>query len=91
MNYDLLSVEPQDRIGPFLLSWSPDGPERPEAGSILRITGHFDDAAASGWVVAPGEPEQIELEEPVGELYCRYHLVVESYEVLGTDEDFPFS
>ena len=90
MNYDLLSVEPQDRIGPFILYWSPDGPERPEAASILRVTGHFDEAAAAGCTVAPGEPEPIELEAPIGELYCRSHFVVEGYEVLGTDEDFPF-
>ena len=69
---------------------SPDGPERPEAASILRVTGHFDDAAAAGCTVAPGEPEPIELEAPIGELYCRSHFVVEGYEVLGTDEDFPF-
>lgn len=91
MNYDLLSVDPADHLGPFLTYWSPDGPERPDAGSIVRITGHFDDPAADGCRVAPGDPEPRDLDPVVGELYCRSHFVVESVEVLGTDEDFPFS
>ena len=52
MNYDLLSVDPSEHLGPFMTYWSPDGPERPDAGSIVRITGHFDDPAAEGCRVA---------------------------------------
>lgn len=55
-------------------------------GSILRVTGHFDDSRAVGCVVAPGEPGS---ERPAfaaaAELYCREQFVVESWEVIGTD------
>jgi hypothetical protein len=91
MNYEFLSVEPQERIGPFLLRFSPDGPERPSepgVAPILRVTGHFDDAAAAGCMIA--RPTDEPIDEAVAELYCRQQFVVESYEILGIDEDFPF-
>ena len=85
---DFLSVEPQDRIGPFAL-WFPPEVERPDAGSILRVIGHFDDPRAAECDMQLGDPPA-----PVDEvttLYaCRAKFVVESVEVLGTDEDFPF-
>jgi hypothetical protein len=91
MNYDLLSVDPSQHLGPFMTYWSPDGPARPDAGSIVRITGHFDDPAAEGCRVAPGDPEPTDIDPVVGELYCRSHFVVEGVEVIGVDEDLPFS
>ena len=85
---DFLSLEPQDRIGPFAL-WFPPEVERPEAASILRVTGHLDDARAAECDMQLGDPPA-----PVDEvttLYaCRAKFVVESVEVLGIDEDFPF-
>ena len=85
---DFLSVEPQDRIGPFAL-WFPPEVERPETASILRVVGHFDDGRAAECDMQLGDPPA-----PVDEvstLYsCRAKFVVESVEVLGTDEDFPF-
>jgi hypothetical protein len=85
---DLLSIEPQDRIGPFAL-WFPPEVERPEAASILRVTGHFDDARAEECSMELGDPPAPV--DPVTTLYsCRAKFVVESVEVLGTDEDFPF-
>ena len=90
LNFDLMSVDAQERIGPFAMRFSPDGPERPEAASILRVTGHFDDPAAVGCIVAPGEPP-VAIDGVVAELYCREQFVVDSYEVTGVDEDFPFS
>lgn len=97
MNYAFISVEPQERIGPFALRWSPDGPEAPDTpgvAPILRVTGHFDDAAAEGCTMVSfqdsfGEIES-EVDPAISELYCRTQFVVDSYEVIGEDEDFPF-
>ena len=86
---DLLSVEPQDRLGPFQL-WFPPDVQRPEVASILRVTGHFDDAAASECAIAFGEPDPQPIDETTALYSCRAKFVVESFEVLGIDEDFPF-
>jgi hypothetical protein len=86
---DLLSVEPQDRIGPFQL-WFPPDLERPEVASILRVAGHFDDPAAADCSIAFGEPDPQPIDTTTAVHSCRAKFVVESFEVLGTDEDFPF-
>ena len=94
MNFEFLSVEPQERIGPFRLRFAPDGPERPQepgVAPILRVTGHFDDAAAADCVVATLGNGNEPINDTVAELYCRSQFVVDSYEILGTDDDFPFS
>ena len=74
-----------------------DPPEDPtlgevEAGSVLRVTGHFNDPRAADCAIAPGEPDT---EEPADDLaaewFCREQFVVESWEVLGTDPDFTSS
>ena len=36
-----------ERFGPLTLRFPPDGPPRPEAGSIIRVTAHVDDARAA--------------------------------------------
>lgn len=88
LNFALISVDPNERIGPMDLRFAPDGPEPPQAGSIIRVSGHFDDPAASGCQRAPGDPP--EPEDPrMSELYCRMQFVVESYEVIGSFDDFP--
>ena len=89
LNFAFLSVDASERIGPFGMRFAPEGPEFPEAASILSVTGHFDDPAAVGCVVAPLDaPDGIDA--TVAELYCREQFVVDSYEVLGVDENFPF-
>jgi hypothetical protein len=85
-----LSVEPQDRIGPFVLRFAPGGPAVPGNGSIVRVTGHFDDPRSSECVVAPGDPNQ-DVHPTVQELHCRSQFVVDRLEVIGVDEDFPLS
>lgn len=88
LNFNLLSVDASERIGPFAMRFAPEGPEIPEPASILRVTGHFDDPAAVGCTVAPLDaPDGIDA--TVAELYCREQFVVDSYEVLGVDENFP--
>lgn len=44
--------------------------------------------AASEGQVSPGETPT-PVDQRSAELYCRERFVVEDYEVLGTDEDFP--
>jgi hypothetical protein len=89
LNFAIVSVDPNERMGPFALRFPPDGVAMPDPASIIRVTGHFDDAAASGCAVAPGEEPQ-PVDAQTAELYCREQFVVESLEVTGTDPDFPF-
>jgi hypothetical protein len=83
-----LSVDPNARVGPFAMRFAPGGPAQPEHGGILRVVGHFNDAAASGCTVAPGEPP-VPLDATAAELFCREQFVVETIEETGTDPDFP--
>ena len=85
--FDLLSVDPQGRIGPFVVYFPPDV-ERLSGGEIVRLTGHFDDPAATECVVAPGDPPA-GIDERTAVLYCRERFVLEAVEILGTDDDFP--
>jgi hypothetical protein len=86
--FGYLSVDPNARIGPFTMRFAPDGPATPAVGQILRVVGHFDDPAAAGCAVAPGDPP-VPLDSLATALYCREQFVVESIEVTGTDPDFP--
>ena len=83
-----LSIDPNARIGPFAMRFAPSGPPQPAHGQILRVVGHFDDPAAIGCTVSPGEPP-VPVDARAAELYCREQFVVESIEVTGTDPDFP--
>lgn len=89
LNFAVVSVDPNERMGPFALRFPPDGVAMPDPGSIVSVTGHFDDGAAAGCEVAPGE-EPTPIKAEVAVLYCREQFVVESLEVTGTDPDFPF-
>jgi hypothetical protein len=82
-----LSVTDGNRIGPFAMRFAPGGPAQPPPGTIVRVTGHFDDAAARGCTVSPGEPPT-PIDTRTAELYCREQFVVEILEVIGTDPDF---
>ncbi|HET9880081.1 MAG TPA: SH3 domain-containing protein [Candidatus Limnocylindria bacterium] len=83
-----LSVDPNARIGPFDLRFKPDGPAAPAPGSTVRLTGHFDDPAAAGCTVAPGDPPMA-IDSATAALWCREQFVVDALEVTGTDPDFP--
>lgn len=73
------------RIPPELPQAAPE-----QAGSILRVTGHFNDARSVDCVVAPGEPGQERVANDLAaEWYCREQFVVDAWEVIGTDADFP--
>jgi hypothetical protein len=87
MSGTFLSIAPEDRVGPLTLHFAPDSGMEPQPGQIVRVSGHFDDLAARGCSLAPGEPP-VERDTTVAELFCRSRFVVESVEVLGTDPDF---
>ena len=64
-------------------------PGSEQAGSVLRVTGHFDDARSTDCVIAPGEPgSEVPANELAAEWYCRLQFVVESWAVVGTDPDW---
>jgi hypothetical protein len=83
-----ISVDPAVRIGRFTVIFPPDGPALPAAGSVVRMTGHFDDPAAAGCVIGPGEPAE-PIDSRTAALFCRERMVVDAIEVTGTDPDFP--
>ena len=88
VSFGFLSVDPNARIGPFAMRFAPDGPPSPTVGQIIRVVGHFDDPAAGSCTISPGEPP-LPLDPLATGLYCREQFVVESFEVTGTDPDFP--
>lgn len=83
-----LSVDPSTSIGPMEALFTPDGPAAPPNASVVRVTAHFDDPAAAGCVVAPGDPPE-PIDSRTAVLFCRERLVVDALEVTGTDPDFP--
>ena len=73
------------RIAPELPQVAPE-----QAGSILRVTGHFNDPRAVDCVVAPGDPGQERVANDLAaEWYCREQFVVDAWEVIGTDPAYP--
>ena len=90
MNFDFLSVDVSDGFGPLGLRFRPSGPARPEAGSIIRVTVHVDDARSTRCSIREaGEGDAlIPVDAATAVLFCREQLVVDSYEVLGTDPEF---
>lgn len=60
-----------------------------QAGSVLRVTGHFNDPRSVDCVLMPGEPgSERQTNDLAAEWYCRIGFVVESWEVIGTDPDW---
>ena len=89
-NSAFLSEDVSDGFGPLALRFRPSGPTPPAAGSIIRVTVHVDDARSTRCTMAElGEGETLVPVDPAtAVLFCREQLVVDSYEVLGTDPDF---
>ena len=60
-----------------------------EAGSVLRVVGHFNDPISAECVIAPGEPgSEVPADDGAAEWFCREQFVVESWENIGTDPDY---
>jgi len=87
----VLRAKPGQGIGQIDMHVAPDaGIELPAEGAILRVTGHFDDDAASTCFIAPLEGEvPVPADERAALLYCRERFVIDSFEQIGTDPDFP--
>jgi hypothetical protein len=91
--FDLLSVDASERLGPLALRFPPDGPSRPAAASIIRVTVHVDDPRSTRCTMIEGDEAgglTRAVDARTAVLYCRERLVVESYEIIGTDPDFPY-
>ena len=91
LSFGFLSVHPAERLGPLALRFPPAGPAAPAAGKIIRVTVHVDDSRATKCVMA--EPDDSgamrAVDARTAVLQCREQLVVDSFEVLGTDPSFP--
>lgn len=87
---DFLSVDAGEGIGPLALRFPPSGPPRPEAGSIIRVTVHVDDQRSTKCSItdSDGAGGTVVVDERTAVLFCRERLVVDSYEVIGTDPAF---
>jgi hypothetical protein len=93
LNFDFLSVDVLEQLGPLGLRFRPTGPPRPPAGSIVRVTLHVDDARAARCTMSEMGDGDVLVPVPseTAVYICREQLVVDSYEVLGTDPEFPLS
>jgi hypothetical protein len=63
----------------------------PDAGDVVRATLHLDDAASATCEYAPptdGDTPPLTFDPVAVKLFCREHLVLDSFEVIGHD-DFP--
>jgi hypothetical protein len=80
-------------VGPLQL-YFPPSVTRPAEGSILRVRGHFGDSRSSTCAVAIPTSDSFDappvpLRAGDSAIWCRQHLVVDSYDVLGVDPSFP--
>jgi hypothetical protein len=75
---------------PIGLHFTPTGPAKPTEGSIIKVTVHVDDLAASTCTFVWGiDPPPFNVPELFAVAWCRERFVVDSYEVLGTDPAYP--
>lgn len=75
---------------PVGLHFKPSGPDVPAEGSIIRATLHVDDAVSQKCSFVWGiEDPAFTVPDYYAVAWCRERLVVDSYEILGTDADYP--
>jgi hypothetical protein len=87
------SADLSEGVGPLQLYFPPDV-TRPPEGEMLRIRGHFDDDRSSTCVVkiptsADFTAKPVALRRGDAAIWCRQHLVVDSYDDFGPDPSFP--
>jgi hypothetical protein len=88
--YDFLSVNPADRIGPLAVRFPPNGPARPAAGTRVSVVVHIDDPRSTKCQMTDGEGATATVvDKRTAVLYCRERLVVERIQSLGPDPSFP--
>jgi hypothetical protein len=95
LTFAFLSVDPSKGTGHIVLRFPPAGPPEPAVASIIRVRGHFDDERASDCAIALPVPaasfetDLAPMDPAVARVLCRQEFVVESYEIIGTDPNFP--
>jgi hypothetical protein len=90
VEFDFLSVNPAERVGPLAVRFAPNGPSRPPAGSRVTVTVHIDDRRSSRCQMVDGEgADAVTVDKRSAVLYCRERLVVDSVENQGADPSFP--
>ena len=92
---NFLSVKPANGIGPFGIRFPAGGPAAPKEGSIIKVTGHFEDARSSTCKIAvpasDGSATMVQIASEVALAYCQAQFVVDAVVVTGTDTGFPAS
>lgn len=85
-----LRIRWADGEEPISIFFKPRGPEEPPAGSIIRVKVHVDDPAAVNcaieWTIIN---PQVTIPDEIAIPYCRERIVVDSYEIVGEDPNFP--
>jgi hypothetical protein len=82
----------QPGVGPILLAWAPEAGGAPGAGdrgSIIRVTGHFNDRRSPDCAIVVGQGQSFDVEDVSAEFYCRELFVVSSWEIIGRDDAYP--
>ena len=90
MNFDFLSEDVVRAVRAARAPLPAERPGAPGAGSIIRVTVHVDDARSARCSIREfGDDDVLVAVDSATAVYvCREQLVVDSYEVLGTDPDF---
>ena len=90
VEFDFLSVNPADRIGPLAVRFAPDSPAPPAAGTRVTVVVHVDDARSMKCTMVDGEgASATTVDKRTAVLYCRERLVVEQLQAMGPDPSFP--
>ena len=87
LSFGFLSVNPAERLGPIAVRFPPSGPTEPAAGTVIQVTVHVDDSRARRCTMAELDDSgaKVPVDSRTAVLRCREELVVDSFEVLGTD------
>jgi hypothetical protein len=83
----MLRVDWQDTSGVVQLRVAPDlGITYPADGSIVRVTGHFNDPASATCTMTRFNGDQGGPVDPASaHLYCREQFVLDAFEIIGVD------
>ena len=90
MQFGFLSVDPNEQLGPLAVSFQPGRLPELAAASIVRMTVHVNDPLSDTCKMSELDGEKlVPIHHDTAVFYCRERVVVDSYEVIGTDPDFP--
>ena len=90
LNFDFLSLNPAERLGPLSLRFPPDGPARPAAGTRVSVVVHVDDSRSTKCTMIDSTgADATTIDKRSAVLWCRERLVVEQLQTMGPDPSFP--